>query len=165
MGVGVSVYPTAVGTSNPTETIAAPTGTAVTAAPLYVHVIGEVRKPGVYEIASGSRVKDVIDIAGGASEKADLASINLARSVNDGEQIIVAPKGSPSSASAAPGRLNLNTATAPELEELPGIGPAIASRIIEYREAHGSFASVDALGDIPGIGAATIDGFRDLVTV
>lgn len=165
IGVAVSMYPTVTGAANPTETIAMTAEVPVDSAPLYVHVIGAVAQPGVYEISAGSRVADVIETAGGALESADLTSINLARTVNDGEQIIVAQLGSGAQSTATQARLNLNTATTEELEELPGIGPAIAARIVDYRETHGSFASVDALGDIPGIGAATIDGFRELVTV
>lgn len=164
-GIAVSVYPTVAGTANPIETISVPTESPVDNAPLYIHVIGAVAEPGVYEISAGSRVTDVIDVAGGALESADLTSINLARTVNDGEQIIVAERGSASQSTATPARLNLNTATVVELEALPGIGPAIAARIVDFRESHGSFSSVDALAEVPGIGAATIDEFRDLVRV
>lgn len=145
-----------------------------------VHVVGEVASPGVVEVPGGSRVADAIEAAGGATPAAVLASVNLARQVVDGEQIVVPdaagaalpqaggaqPGGSGSpSADAAGGTVNLNAADAAALESLPRVGPALAARIIEWREANGGFSSVEQLLEVPGIGAKTLQGFRDRVTV
>ncbi len=143
---------------------------------LYVHVAGEVRHPGVYRFRPGQRVIDAVQAAGGPRKRADLDALNLAALLTDGEQILVPRRGAggvpgPSppgtgSSPGAPGALvNVNTATAEELEALPGIGPVLAQKIIEYRTAHGPFPSVDALDDVSGIGPATLEELRPLVTV
>lgn len=150
-------------------------GAAATAQPsarLLVHVIGKVRSPGVVELPPGSRVQDAIAAAGGATNRAALSALNLARPVVDGEQIVVAKRGA---AVAAPGTsppapegdtiLDLNAADAAALEQLPRIGPALAQRIVDWRTAHGRFASVDQLLQVSGIGAKTLDGFRDRIRV
>lgn len=132
---------------------------------LVVHVIGEVVDPGVYEVEPGSRVLDAVERAGGFTRRADSGSLNLARVVNDGEQILVGGRGaSAPSVSSRANRININSATIAEWETLPRIGPTLAARIVNFRSEHGPFASVDALLDVPGIGTLTLDGMRDQLT-
>jgi competence protein ComEA len=144
-----------------------------TAAPLIVDVAGEVRQPGVYEFAEGDRVIDAIERAGGSLPKAELSLLNLAAPLADGTQILV-PKAGPPAVSGVPvgttpgsagGLIDVNTASATELETLPGIGEVLAATIIEYRTQNGPFASVEDLMDVSGIGPATLDEIRDQVTV
>jgi competence protein ComEA len=140
--------------------------------PIIVDVAGAVRKPGVYEFAEGERVIDAIERAGGALPKADLSLLNLAAPITDGIQILV-PKTGPAApgVSAAPvggapaGLININTATATELEALSGIGEVLAATIVEYRTTNGPFTVVDDLLDVSGIGPATLDEIRDQITV
>lgn len=138
------------------------------APPLVVHVVGAVRRPGLYRLADGSRVADAVARAGGATPKADLALINLAAPAADGLQIVVprrAPPAAPSSAgpSATAGPVHLNTATVEQLDALPGVGPVTAEKIVEYREKNGAFTTVDDLDAIPGIGPARLEQLRELV--
>jgi len=141
------------------------------AAPLIVDVAGAVRRPGVYEFREGERVIDAIKAAGGATGKAALESLNLAAPLTDGAQILVpkqAPVAAGPSGSTSPGPtalINVNTATAAELDALPGVGEVIAQRIVDYRTANGPFATVEDLVDVSGIGPSTMDDIRDLVTV
>jgi competence protein ComEA len=133
---------------------------------LVVDVAGAVRRPGLHRLAQGTRIADAVAAAGGATAKADLALVNLAAPLADGEQIVVPARGSPlaaagSSASSAP--LDLNSATPEQLDALPGIGPATAAKIIAYRQAHGPFQSVDELDAVPGIGPARIEQLKGLV--
>jgi competence protein ComEA len=144
-----------------------PTPSAVSGALVSVHVAGAVQKPGVYELAFGSRVTDAIEAAGGPVDGAQLESINLARQVVDGEQVLL-PTQEEASASAwqsVDGRININSATASQLEDLPGVGPVLASRIVAYREHHGQFASVDALEAVTGVGPAILAGLADAAAV
>lgn len=161
-----------------------PSASAVDPDTVLVHVVGKVRAPGVVSLARGARVADAIEAAGGATSKAALAAINLARVVVDGEQIVVV-KPAPGSGGAARGAVagsaggaggagasaaaeslvSLNTADAAALEQLPRIGPALAQRIVAWRDANGGFTSVDQLLRVSGIGAKTLDGFRDRVTL
>ena len=170
--------PIAVASSNGRDQIPAPAADT-SASPslaviLLVDVAGWVRHPGVYEFDEGARVIDAIDAAGGARPGAMLTSLNLAAPLTDGSQILVPKEGAQGSApvagatgaGAAPGGLiNVNTATATELEELPGVGEVIAQAIVDYRTENGPFTSVDALLDVSGIGDATLEDIRDLVTV
>jgi len=137
---------------------------------LIVSVNGRVRKPGLVRLASGSRVADAIDAAGGVLPDTDLTALNLARKVVDGELIVVgAPAvpagGAPGAAGPAGGQVNLNSATLAELQTLPGIGAVLAQRILDYRTAHGQFQSVNELSQVDGIGAATFNQLKDKVTV
>lgn len=133
-----------------------------------VHVAGAVRRPGVYRLRAGARVDDAVRRAGGPRRRADLTQVNLAQKVEDGRQIVVpirAPPAAAGGAVAAPaGPLNLNTATLEQLDELQGIGPVTAQQILDYREAHGGFGSVEELDQVPGIGEATMAALRDKVT-
>jgi competence protein ComEA len=142
------------------------------AATVTVHVVGEVRRPGVYELAGGSRAIDAIEAAGGLLGAADQSAVNLARVVADGEQIAVPRQGqgAPTSGSAGAssgarsGKIDLNTATEAQLDTLPGVGPATASKIVSDRNENGPFRTVDDLLRVPGIGPAKFDALKDLVT-
>jgi competence protein ComEA len=146
------------------------------ASPVLVDVAGWVRRPGVYQLAPDARVIDAIEAAGGARRGAALEALNLAAPLVDGTQILV-PKRGQAPAGAAPGTvtsgsgtaggglINVNTATAAELETLPGIGEVLAQRIVDYRTEHGPFRSVEDLLDVSGIGEAILGDIRDLVTV
>jgi competence protein ComEA len=165
------------------EVQAATTDTAAPQTPLLVHITGAVRHPGVYELESGSRVADAVDAAGGLLADAVQDAVNLARPVNDGEQIVVpdedavesgaAPVGSTSgpagtasvSGGTAAGPVNINTADVAQLDTLPGVGPSTAEKILSDREANGPFQSVDDLGRVSGIGPKRLEQLRDLVTV
>lgn len=150
----------------------APAGSA-SASGFYVHVAGAVHRPGLYRMPPGSRVDDAIRLAGGATADADLNSLNLATKVKDGDKVLVPQRGQSQGAgeAAAAGgpsqtqQINLNTATAEQLDALPGIGPALAQRIVAYREQHGGFRTVDELQKVPGIGPAKFEQVKDLVTV
>ncbi|MEV7807783.1 helix-hairpin-helix domain-containing protein [Microbispora sp. NPDC088329] len=153
--------------------IAAPSGAS---AQVVVYVTGKVRDPGVFVLAPGSRVADAIEAAGGLRKGAKPGGVNLARRVVDGEQIVAgspAPPGAgpaPGPAGVGPegpgaGVVNLNTATAEQLDALPGIGGVIAQRIVDYRTSHGGFQSVDQLKNVPGIGERKFAEMRDKVSV
>jgi competence protein ComEA len=138
-----------------------------------VHVAGAVREPGVYRMRAGARVDDAVGRAGGATPRADLTQVNLAAKVEDGRQIVV-PRRVPTPATGAGGSsappqpgvpLNLNTATLEQLDELSGIGPATAQKILDYREEHGGFGSVEELGQVPGIGDVRLASLREQVRV
>lgn len=158
-----------------------PTGATATVRPagqsgqVVVHVVGQVRRPGVVSLAAGSRVGEAIKVAGGALPGADLAAVNLARLVVDGEQIRV-PKpgevvgqapGAPAGASGglAGGLVNLNTADLTTLDTLPGVGPVLAQRILDWRAEHGRFSRVDELGEVSGIGDKLLAQLTPKVTV
>jgi competence protein ComEA len=153
---------------------------AETSATVVVSVVGLVAHPGLVTLSSGSRVADAVEAAGGLLPEADPASLNLAAVVSDGEQVAVGVAGAASGAAggaqdaasgadagpAASGqRVNLNTATAADLDALPGIGPVLAGRIVDYRTTEGPFSSVDQLDDVPGIGPAIAARLVELVTV
>ena len=137
---------------------------AAAAPKLVVHVAGAVRRPGLYRLAEGKRVADAVARAGGATAPADTAAINLAAPLADGMQVVVPRKQPGGSAPAAGGRVSLSSATAAELDALPGIGPVTAQKILDYRAQHGGFRSVDDLDAIPGIGPARIEQLRDVVS-
>jgi competence protein ComEA len=135
---------------------------------LVVDVAGAVQRPGLYRFAQGARVADAIARAGGLTRRAERTAVNLAAPLADGEQVLVAARGSPASGAAgAPagtaGPVSLNTATAEQLDTLPGVGPVTAQKIVDYRQEHGPFTSVDGLDAIPGIGPARLADLRPLV--
>jgi len=134
---------------------------------LVVHVTGAVSQPGLYRLKEGSRVADAVARAGGATVSADTAAVNLAAPLADGMQVLipsrVAGVAGAAAGTSAPGRVSLNAASIAELDELPGIGPVTAQKIVDYRTAHGGFSSVDDLDAIPGIGPVRVDQLRDLV--
>jgi competence protein ComEA len=124
-------------------------------AELYVHVAGAVKRPGLIRVPDGTRVATALEHAGGPTRRADLTLVNLAARVQDGQQIVVPVAGSAqgSAARAAPGaKVHISTATVEQLDEIDGIGPTLAERIIEYRDAHGGFRSLDELSQVDGIG-------------
>jgi len=135
-----------------------------------VHVLGEVRRPGLVTLPSGSRVADAVEAAGGLRKGGSTGSLNLARTLVDGEQVMVsrdavaAPVSGDGGGTAA-GPLDLNTATADQLDELPGVGPVTAERILAWRTEHGRFASVDQLREVSGIGEKTFERLAPLVRV
>ena len=156
--------------------VSGPAGASSTASPsaagVIVDVAGWVRQPGVYELAAGDRVIDAIEKAGGARKGAELSALNLAAPLVDGSQILVprpgAATGTPGSGGSIPGStplININTASATELEALPGIGEVLAATIVQYRTENGPFASVDQLEDVSGIGPSTLEEIRDFITV
>jgi competence protein ComEA len=144
---------------------------APTPPPLRVYVSGAVLHPGVYSFSDGAIVEEALAAAGGSLPEADLGRLNLAAALEDGAQVRVPSMTQPApgtqAAAADPppsGLLNLNTATAPELELLPGIGPALAQSIVAYRDAHGPFNDIEDLLDVPGIGPAKLETIRGFVT-
>jgi len=144
------------------------TGDAVAAVVLYVHVSGAVNAPGIYLLDAGARVLDAIAAAEGFRDDADDDAVNLARPLSDGEQLVVPVIGAAPAepqAAAGDGRVNLNTADEAALDTLPRIGPALAARIIEWREANGRFTTVEDLLAVPGFGDKMLESLRALVTV
>jgi competence protein ComEA len=138
-----------------------------------VHVVGAVRRPGLYRLADGSRIADAVERAGGATPRAALELVNLAAPLADGAQVVVpsnAPSPTPAAAAGTPSpqgtvaKVSLNRATLEELDALPGIGPTTAQRILAYRQEHGAIGSVDELDAVPGIGPARLEQLRELVT-
>lgn len=161
----------------PPLVILTPTARA-TASPsplLVVHVIGAVAAPGVYRLASGSRVEQAVAQAGGFTEEADPTSLNLAAAVVDGQQVVVRSRpvaqatleagGAVVASVRSDGRVNLNQATAADLDQLPGIGPVLAQRIVERRQRSGPFQSVEQLRDEKLVPGPTYERVKDLVTV
>jgi competence protein ComEA len=138
-------------------------------AELVVAVSGKVRTPGLVRLPAGARVADAIQAAGGALPGTDLSTINLARKVTDGELITVGipgPAAAPGAVAGAPaGPLNLNTATLDQLQTLPGVGPVLAQRILDYRDQHGGFKAVSDLQKVSGIGDAKYNDLKARVTV
>jgi competence protein ComEA len=170
------------GAAREPEPVAAPLEPVAAAAPrkVVVHVVGAVRRPGLYRLRDGDRVAEAVARAGGATRQANLAALNLAAPLADGAQVLVpervaagtglsaagaAAPGSTGSAVGAPAqKLSLSTATAEQLDALPGVGPVTAQKILDYRAEHGFIRSVDDLDAVPGIGPARIEQLRDLVT-
>jgi competence protein ComEA len=171
----------------PLEAISTP---AAAASRVVVHVVGAVNRPGLYRLREGSRVADAVSRAGGATRRANLAALNLAAPLVDGVQVLVPARveaaggsvpggdalaagaggvgagavGAGTTQAGVMGTLSLATATAEQLDELPGVGPVTAQKILDYRAEHGPFRSVDDLDAVPGIGPTRIEQLRDLVT-
>ena len=170
------------GTATSPEVVAPlePVAQAPTRRSLVVHVVGAVRRPGLYRLREGARVADAVSRAGGATGRAELAALNLAAPLVDGIQILVPRRAAGSQAFGATGgdpsadvaagtaglgrKLSLFSATAEQLDELPRVGPITAQKILDYRAEHGPFRSVDDLDAVPGIGPTRIEQLRDLVT-
>jgi competence protein ComEA len=149
-------------------TVAAPAHSAAAAGGklLVVDVAGAVRRPGLYRLAAGTRIADAVARAGGAGPKADLDLVNLAAPLADGEQVVVPQRGAVAAGSGEPSPtapLDLNSASAEQLDALPGIGPETAAKIVAFREAHGPFRTVEGLDAVPGIGPSRIDQLKGLV--
>ncbi|WP_456696368.1 helix-hairpin-helix domain-containing protein [Aeromicrobium sp. P5_D10] len=168
-------------TSDPVAPLAVPPSPPSTAAStepkaapeLIIDVVGTVRRPGIVTLPKGSRVYEAIEAAGGLKGKVDTTTLNLARELTDGEQVIVGiepvegfdPASPTAGTGAAQAKVNLNTATAEQLDALPGVGPVTAQSILNWRQDNGRFGTVDDLLDVKGIGEATLAELRDLVTV
>lgn len=164
-GVGASEGPATASRIAPLERDQA----AGTAAPqLVVHVVGAVRRAGLFRLPEGARVADALTRAGGPTTRADLSLVNLAAPLADGQQVVVPRRGPPGSAPAGPPatgvKVSLAMATVEQLDELPGIGPVTAQKIVDWRASHGPLRSVEDLDAIPGIGPARVEQLRDLVT-
>jgi competence protein ComEA len=156
----------------PPAPIVAEKRSAATSPRLFVHVVGAVRRPGLYRLGEGSRIADAVTRAGGATRKADMSLVNLAAPVSDGVQVVVprraaaASQGGAATAStpaSTSGPVQLSTATLEQLDALPGIGPVTAQKILDYRQENGGFASVDELDAVPGIGPARMEELREMV--
>jgi len=144
-------------------------GRAASGPRLVVYVVGAVRHSGLVRLPEGARVADALEHAGGPTRRADLALVNLAAPVADGQQIVVplrvrATAGGAGATVSAPAKVSLASATIDQLDELPGIGPVTAQKIVDWRQTHGPLRSVDDLDAIPGIGPARVEQLRDLVT-
>jgi len=168
---------TTVGVGEPGEP--APSPPPPSGGAIFVHMLGAVVTPGLYELREGDRAVDAVAAAGGFADGADQSGLNLARFVTDGEQIVVPVVGEAPVAQAGggtagggaaggavvPGKVNINTADAAALETLPRVGPAMAARIIAWRDENGRFTAVEDLMSVTGIGEKTFDAMKDLVTV
>jgi competence protein ComEA len=162
--------------SEPVATTLEPASSSPVRSVLVVHVVGEVRRPGLYRLREGSRIADAVHRAGGALRAADLSAVNLAAPLVDGMQVAVPARvalgPAPSASAGATGTggaaiaplVSLSSATLDQLDELPGVGPVTAQKIVDYRTEHGPFASVDDLDAVPGIGPTRIEQLRELVT-
>jgi competence protein ComEA len=164
-GVGASEGPATASRIAPLER---DQGAGAEAPRLVVHVVGAVRRAGLFRLPEGARVADALTRAGGPTVRADLSLVNLAAPLADGQQVVVPRRGPPGSAPAgAPTtgmKVSLAMATVEQLDELPGIGPITAQKIVDWRATHGPFRSVEDLDAIPGIGPARVEQLRDLVT-
>ncbi len=180
---GVLIYVSRAPAGQPILLLPAPTK-----APVAVHVVGAVPRPGLYEFAEGARVQDAIDAAGGLLTSANVDAVNLAALLVDGEQLTIpynAGEEPAAGANTASGPdlpssdtnetdssgsenfdlININTASLEELDSLPGIGPTTAQRIIDYRDTNGPFTTIDEIMDVSGVGPSTFDEIKDLITV
>ncbi len=135
-----------------------------------IHLVGEVKNPGVYQLPSGSRVYQLLDLAGGFKEEADETAVNLARPLIDGEQVVVYRAGESAvnrsgEPASSDGKININLAGADELTSLPGIGEVRAKQIVAHREQHGFFNDPQELMDVSGIGEKTYENIAGLITI
>ena len=172
VGLGCAVLVSALGDHGSTVDVArqepAASGAPLAGAVIFVHILGAVEHPGLYELREGDRAIDAVAAAGGFLDTADQAQLNLARFIVDGEQIIVPTIGeTPATAPGmtAQGKVNLNTADAAALETLPRVGPALAERILAWRDTNGRFTAIEELMSVSGIGDKTFEGLKGLVTV
>lgn len=158
--------PLAASHAGATSTTPFASGSAV-ATPIVVDIVGAVRVPGLYHVADGARVDDLVRLAGGSAADADLEHVNVARRVVDGEQVVIPRRGDPVAATSEPATfpVHVNSATANDLDRLPGVGPATAAAIIAYRSIHGPFTSIDQLGKVRGIGVSKLDAIRQMVAL
>jgi competence protein ComEA len=170
----VTVDPSGPAKPGATGSAPAPAGSG----PALVHVAGEVRRPGVYRVPPGGRVNDAVQLAGGLTSRAEQAGVNLVARVTDGQQVVVPRRGAAAGGSggsggsggaptgaAPPGaKVSLGSATLEQLESIDGIGPTLAKRILEYRDQHGGFRSVDELRQVDGIGEKRFESLREAVT-
>lgn len=171
--------PPAVATIAAAQEPAPAPGAAARGERVVVDVSGAVKRPGVYRLTAQDRVEDALERAGGPTRRADLTALNRAAKLEDGRQILVPTRGKPAPAAApsasgaagepgpaaSSGPINLNTATLEELDTLDGVGPATAQKIIEYREQHNGFKTVDELDQVSGIGEKRLATLRERVTV
>jgi competence protein ComEA len=171
VGLGCAVLVAALGEHGSAAQVARPepsaSGASFEPATTFVHILGAVQTPGLYELSAGDRAVDAVAAAGGFLDTADQTQLNLARLLIDGEQIYVPVIGEvpTSSPGITAGRVNINTADAAALDTLPGVGPATAARIIDWRQKNGHFATIEDLMAVTGIGDKTFDALKDLVTV
>jgi competence protein ComEA len=189
VGVGIAVLVSALAAAGGSTTLVhdpGPTAGSATGNPdaesstagsqgaeIFVHILGAVNRPGLYRLHDGDRAIDAVAAAGGYTDTADRRQLNLARFLSDGEQIYVPEEGEEvpgaagggSASGGANGKVNINTADAAALETLPRVGPALAARILAWREENGRFTSIEDLLSVSGIGEKTFAGLRDLVTI
>jgi len=151
----------------------------LTSGEIRVDIEGAIANPGVYKLFEGAIVEDLINEAGGLSDKVDgaklAAEVNRAQKLRDGDKIMIPIMGEVAGAASAPtsssggttvaGKININSASAEQLDTLPGIGPAYAARIIQYRESNGAFSSIEEIKEVSGIGDATFEKIKDLITI
>lgn len=158
------------GTSAPIGTVRSSSAPPTVEPTIYVHLMGAVISPGLYALPEGSRAVDAVAAAGGYTDDADRIALNLARFLSDGEQVYVPvegeePQDRPNAIGTIGSKVNVNTADATTLETLPRVGPAMAARIIAWREANGRFTTPEDLKSVSGIGDKTFEAMRDLITV
>jgi competence protein ComEA len=144
-----------------------PEVSALINATAFVHIVGEVQQPGIYPLPSGSRLFDAIFAAGGFTNLADQASVNLAREISDAEQIVVLARGAlvAQQSQAKAGLISLNQASQAELEQLPGVGPVLAARLVDWRTSNGGFKNIEDLQRISGIGQKMFEAIKPRVTL
>lgn len=154
-------------TGDAVEIVNQPPAQVIQSPTIFVHVVGEVAKPGIYSVDAGGRVFDAIFAAGGFTDLADQASVNLAREVSDGEQVLILTTGQAAAAGSAKSSqlLSLNRASQAELEQLPGVGPTLAGRMLDWRTANGGFKKKEDLMKVSGIGQKLFASMKDLVTL
>ena len=146
--------------------VVAPAASTTPSGPITVHISGAVRAPGLVEVVANARVADAVAAAGGAEPFADLEGINLAAGLVDGQQVVVPSQGEVVAADpGSSGKLRLNSASAQDLEALPGVGPVLAARIVAHREQWGPFSIIEDLLDVSGIGEAKLADLRDQLAV
>jgi competence protein ComEA len=168
---GVYVFSSGAGQDNTMKIEKSSDSTAVSgdvqAPKIYVHVAGSVKSPGIYQLDSGTRVYDAVLAAGGFTSKANQSSVNMARALTDGEQLVVSSESGGTSFQVDPSstQISLNQASSSQLEDLPGVGPALAGRIIDWRVANGGFKAKEDLLNVAGIGDKLFASFKDLVTL